>query len=78
MSVAKRALIPPDRKPTSIELCRTLLERFPSLHRLVTVLPTGRIAMSEKWRIVQLLPIALGLAADRLKLGESTRTSLRT
>lgn len=75
MAIAKRALVPADRPPTHAELYRHLLERFPQLTRFVTVLPSGRIAMSEKWRIVQLLPVALGLAGERLKLSQSVKAA---
>lgn len=64
---AKDVLLPEDVKKTTRNLCQHLVERFESLRRFVTILPaTGRIAMTERWRTVMLLPVALGLAAQRV------------
>jgi hypothetical protein len=41
-----------------------LIRERPALRRLVTILPaTNRIALTEHWRTVQLLAVALGLGA---------------
>lgn len=46
-------------------LFQHLLRQHPNLQRLVKVLPiTDQIAMTERWRTVSLLAVALGLAAQ--------------
>lgn len=71
MRTAKAALVPSAKRVTNHQLCQQLVNRCPKLRRLVKIFPaTGRIAMTERWRVVQLLPVALGIAANRLKLYE--------
>ena len=55
------------RSATNRDLYRFLVARFPELRCLVTVLVgSGDVAATEPWRTAQLLPIALGLAVQRL------------
>jgi len=61
---AKRVMIENVPRPTIAELCHALIAKLPSLRRFVKVLSgTGRIAMSERWRTVMLLPVTLAFAA---------------
>ena len=62
LSSAKRLLIPGSEKITHKDLYAHLVNKHPKLRRLVTILPTNRIAVTEKWKTVTLLSIALGLA----------------
>lgn len=49
---------------THAELCQRLIQDHQKLARFVTILPlTGRVAMSQRRRIVSLLAVAMGLAA---------------
>ena len=66
LSTAKQLLIPPRENKTHSELCTYLVNSFPKLGRLVTVLPYNRIAMTERWRTVALLAVALGLAVQKI------------
>ena len=61
---AKRQLLGAVPAASNRDLYRFLVARFPDLRRLVTILrASGEIAQSEPWRTVELLPVALGLAA---------------
>jgi hypothetical protein len=61
---AKRRLLPKETKPTHMNLFQHLLDLYPQLGRLVTVLRLSRrIAINEARRTVPLLAVALGLAA---------------
>ncbi len=72
LTEAKRLLLGDAMARTNRDLYRSLVARCPELRRLVTILVgSGDIAVTEPWRTVQLLPIALGLAAQTLA-AEST------
>lgn len=76
---AKRVLLPRTREVTHQRLFQALLVDYPCLRRLVTVLPgSGRIALTERWHTVQLVAVALGLAAAATAASNrrSTRNSL--
>ena len=66
LSTAKQLLIPPRENKTHSELCTYLVNSFPKLGRLVTVLPYNRVAMTERWRTVTLFAVALGLAVQKI------------
>ncbi len=64
---AKAALLCGYPRPTFRDLCQHLVDRYPSVRRLARILPgTGRITMTERWRTILLLSVALGLADLRL------------
>ena len=72
LSVAKSCLTG-SRLTTNRDLYRFLVARFPELRCLVTVLVgNGDVAATEPWRTAQLLPIALGLAVQRLSTERTT------
>jgi hypothetical protein len=61
---AKDTLLQGIQGATHEEVFDQLIRERPALRRLVTILPaTNRIALTEHWRTVQLLAIALGLGA---------------
>ena len=60
---AKRILIGRER-PTHRELYRHMIDRVPTLRRLVTIRKTHRLTFTEPWRTVALLAAALCVAAD--------------
>lgn len=72
LPVAKSCLTG-SRLTTNRDLYRFLVARFPELRCLVTVLVgSGDVATTEPWRTAQLLPIALGLAVQRLSTERTT------
>lgn len=60
---AKRIVFSDGSKPTHRQLFEDLIHHFPELCSAVKVLATGRIAMTEPWRVNALVPAALGIAA---------------
>ena len=63
LTEAKERLLPGRATVTHRDLYQHLVESDPRLRRFVTVLPaTGRVAMTERWRTVNLLAVALGRA----------------
>lgn len=62
---AKRAFVRNASRDSNGELFRTVIAEHPKLRRLVTVLNTGKVAESERWRTILLLAAALGLATHR-------------
>ena len=67
---AAKAFLLNQRATANRDLYRFLVDRFPELRCLVTVLSgSGDVAATEPWRTAQLLPIALGLAVQTLATG---------
>jgi len=64
VAAAQRILTGDDRSTRRVFFGRLLAEH-PELTGYVRVLPTGQIAMTERWRTVNLLAAALGLAYAR-------------
>ena len=69
LDIAKELVLPEDEPHTHPYLCRHLVNEFPVLRNIATVLPaTGNVAMTQRWRVVPLLAVALGVAAQKARL----------
>lgn len=64
---AKRYFLPANTSQANRRLYQFLVDRHPKLKRMITILPrSGQVALcNDRRRIVPLLAVALGLAAQR-------------
>ena len=66
---AKELILPEGQPHTHPFLCRHLVNEFPKLRNIATVLPaTGNVAMTQRWQVVPLLAVALGIAAQKSRV----------
>lgn len=63
---AKQTLLPGQDAISQPQLLQHVVDCQPKLRNIATILPaTGKVAMTQRWRIAPLLAVSLGLSATR-------------
>jgi len=59
----KEILLPEAERTTHVALLQHLVDHYPEARAVARILPiTGKVAMTDRWRVPPLLAVALGLA----------------
>lgn len=76
---AKALLLPERQAPTHGQLYELLIKENPKFRRLVNVNPKNGKPLTQQWRLLSLLSVALGLAAlKKVSLPSSGQSTLTT